>query len=232
MKMLKSLSDISNPRSWASSLRARRLARFQQVTQLFDAPVRVLDVGGTAHFWSRAAATLRHPCEVTLLNLSAEPIPPGHPICVASVAGDGRNMRDLQDGSFNVVFSNSVIEHVGTIGDQTAMANEVRRVGQSYFVQTPNRYFPIEPHFLCPFWQFFPTSIRAFLHRHFHMGWMPRQPDRAAALADVRSIRLLTCHEFRALFPDGEIVPEYVGGLVKSWMAIGRRDRRENLPSC
>lgn len=229
--MLKRLSDISNPHSLASRLRARRLERFQRIARAFDAPVRVLDVGGTVHFWDQAAATLQIPCEVTLLNTEAHPIPPGHPICVASFAGDGRDMRSLGDRSFDVVFSNSVIEHVGTFRDQLAMAKEIRRVGRSYYVQTPNRYFPIEPHFLCPCWQFFPISLRAFLHRHVHMGWMPRQPDPAAALAEVKAIRLLSRRELRSLFPDGDIAPECFGGMVKSWMAIGPQGRRETLRS-
>ena len=63
-------------------------------------------------------------------------------------------MDFFKDKSFDAVFSNSVIEHVGTFEDQKMMANEVIRVTNFYFIQTPNLYFPIEPHFLVPFFQF------------------------------------------------------------------------------
>ncbi|HWS70973.1 MAG TPA: class I SAM-dependent methyltransferase, partial [Thermoanaerobaculia bacterium] len=67
--------------------------------------------------------------------------------------------------------SNSVLEHVA---DMPAMAREIRRVGRRWYVQTPNRWFPVEPHFLVPFFQFLPIATRAWLLTRFDLGWLTR----------------------------------------------------------
>lgn len=121
-------------------------------------PLRLLDVGGTERFWELIEFPGADAVHVTLLNLTAQATSlPG----LSSVVGDARCM-DFGDASFDVVFSNSVIEHVGGYEDQRRMADEVRRVGTHFFVQTPNKHF-IEPHFLFPFFQFLPLAVRAHL---------------------------------------------------------------------
>lgn len=112
-------------------------------------------------------------------------------------------MTVFPDSEFDVVFSNSVIEHLGTYEDQWKMAEEVRRVGQRYFVQTPNKYFPIEPHFLVPFCQFFPTALRAWLLTRFDLGWHKRAANYKTA---------------RRLFPEANLYKERVWGLTKSFI--------------
>jgi hypothetical protein len=121
------------------------------------------------------------------------------------------------DKSFDVVLSNSVIEHVGTLSDQKRMANEIRRVGKAYFIQTPNRYFPLEPHFLIPFFQFFPTNLKIYLAENFKPGWY-RNRKIEAAIEDAQQIRLLSKKELMRLFPDGKIWEEKVMGLTKSFI--------------
>ena len=106
-----------------------------------------------------------------------------------------------------------MIEHVGGYTDQQRMAGEIRRVGRRYFVQTPNRYFPIEPHFLFPGFQFLPESARRRLWR---LG-MPRTPYEA--------IELLDAAELRELFPDAVILRERAAGLTKSLIAAGPADQ-------
>lgn len=216
--MIPGIADNTNPDSLASRLRRQRMRHFLALLEPFPAPVRILDVGGTAGFWLRNAPALPKPVHLTLLNLEAVPTE-GLPNTIA-VAGDARDLRQFADRSFDLCFSNSVIEHVGTFADQQAMAREVQRVAQAFFIQTPNRWFPLEPHFLFPCWQFLPIPLRAALHRHFRLGWMPAQPDPARARREVQEIRLLTTAEMRQLFPTAEICPEKIGPLTKSLMAI------------
>jgi len=102
------------------------------------------------------------------------------------------------------------------------MANEVARIGKQYYIQTPNRYFPIEPHFVFPFFQFLPISIRVWLVQNFKLGWFPKIPDYQKALLEVTSIRLLTKSEVQVLFPDAEIFEEKYFGLTKSFVAHSR----------
>jgi hypothetical protein len=98
------------------------------------------------------------------------------------------------------------------------MAREVKRVGMRYFVQTPNKYFPIEPHFLFPCFQFLPVPVRTWLLQHFHLGWRGRVADPQAARASVNSVRLLTRAELTDLFPEASLFEEKLLGLTKSFV--------------
>ena len=186
----------------------------------FPEPVRVLDVGGYIGFWKQHAASFGKLCHVTALNLD-ETVSDQDPTFI-QVKGDARSMPQYADNSFDLCFSNSVIEHVGTLYDQMAMAREIRRVSIAYVVQTPNRYFPLEPHFLMPLWQYYPKALRRMLYTRFSLGWMKRQPDPLIARAEIEQIRLLNTREMRGLFPDAEITLETIGPLTKSIIAVRR----------
>ncbi len=213
---LKRLVDNADPASLAVKLRRRRFELFLKLLDSVPAPVKVLDVGGTARFWGTMPASGRDRLRITLVNLERQPVDGTD---MLSVTGDATDLSQFADGAFDVVFSNSVIEHLYTFDAQIRMANEVRRVGKRYFVQTPNLYFPMEPHFLVPGFQFFPVDLRVWLVSHFDVGWYKRIPDRAAARAEVESIRLLSRADLRRLFPEARIYEERFAGLVKSFVA-------------
>jgi SAM-dependent methyltransferase len=132
---------------------------------------------------------------------------------VRRVDGDARALP-FADQEFPLVFSNSVIEHVGGWDDQLRFADEVRRVGRRYFVQTPNKWFPIEPHYQLPFIQFLPHRLVVALRSRFQLGHVPKDGS--------LSIRLLDAGALRVLFPDADIYRERVFGLTKSLMAVRR----------
>ncbi len=139
---------------------------------------------------------------------------------ITAEIGDATDLSRFADDEFEVAVSNSVIEHLPTFELQERMAAEMRRVGRRAYLQTPNRHFPVEPHFLFPFFGILPMRVRAFLLGRMDLGWHRRQPDLAAALADVRSIRLLTGGELRRLFPEARIVRERALGLTKSYIVL------------
>ncbi len=181
-------------------------------------PLRILDLGGRSGFWQRAGWAGRDDVQITLINVEPEPRRYHN---IEPRVGDATCLADLDDKSFDVAFSNSVIEHVGTLDDQRAMAGEVQRVGRAWWVQTPNFWFPMEPHFLVPGWQWMPRALRVeLLHRLPLPGGGPCR-DRLRAGRRVDAIRLLTRRELRALFPGSTIRAERVGGIVKSWVACG-----------
>jgi hypothetical protein len=120
-----------------------------------------------------------------------------------------------------VVFSNSVIEHLFTFEAQAAMAREVTRVGRAFCVQTPNFWFPLEPHFLVPGWQWLPEAARVALIRRRACGWRGPCPDLDDARATVREVRLMRRRELERLFPGATIEEERLGGLVKSFVVHG-----------
>src|SRR5689334_15385933 len=111
----------------------------------------ILDIGGTPECWELIAERPR----VTLLNTPRAREEVG--AAVSWVAGDGRALP-FRDQAFDIVFSNSVIEHVGDAASQERFAREVARVGRAYWVQTPNRWFPVEQHLFTPIVPWLPKS--------------------------------------------------------------------------
>lgn len=133
-----------------------------------------------------------------------------------SVWADARDLSQFKNNEFDVVFSNSVIEHVGAIKDQEAMMREVQRVGKRFWVQTPNYWFPIEPHFHFIGFQFLPVYFRAWLLNHFSLGWMTREKNFFEARKLVQQTRLLTRRELGQMDPEASIYDEKLLGFVKS----------------
>jgi hypothetical protein len=198
-------------------MRRRRFAFFLSLLANVKRPINILDVGGTQAFWEMMGQDALGQAHITLLNLTTQPVSGSR---FTSVAGDARDLSRYGDSSFDVVFSNSVIEHLGpAFSDQQKMAHEIRRVAKRYFVQTPNRYFPIEPHFLTPGFQFLPVTARAWLLSHFNLGWYDRIPDRREAKREVESVALLSESQVRTLFPAAKIYRERIAGITKSFVA-------------
>jgi SAM-dependent methyltransferase len=219
LSILKSLGDNSSATSLATKMRKQRFGFFLSLLGTVPRPLRILDLGGTQEFWDMMAPDALSGVHVTLLNLHAQPVSATN---FESVAGDARDLSRYVNLSFDVVFSNSVIEHLGPdFNDQKQMADEVMRVGERYFVQTPNRYFPLEPHFLTPAFQFFPVDVRVWLVSNFNVGWYKRIPDRSKARRAVESISLLSRGDVKRLFPGAQIYTEKIAGMTKSFVAYG-----------
>jgi len=181
------------------------------------AQTRVLDLGGDLETWCRPKVS----SQVTLVNLDSNCLKGD----IESVVADALACP-FPDKRFDFVFSNSLIEHLGTEQRQQAFAVEVRRLSKrGYFVQTPNKWFPIEPHFLAPFVQFVPKRIRPGVIRWMTpWGWLTR-PSRERCIRVCQEIRLLDAWEMKRLFPDAEIVRERSLGITKSFIAIWQADR-------
>ena len=81
---------------------------------------------------------------------------------VRAVCYDGKRFP-FPDGSFDIVWSNAVLEHVGTadarIERQTLFLSEIRRVARRAFITTPNRWFPVEIHTRTPFLHWLPKRV-------------------------------------------------------------------------
>jgi hypothetical protein len=196
---------------FAKRFRPARLARFQAAFPHSQYST-VIDFGGGSLNWEM----MDHCYQVTLLNVDPN-IPCGrYPLMIA----DGRN-TGLDGSSFDLAFSNSVIEHLPTWEDQALFAAEMIRVGRAVYCQTPNFWFPIEPHLLTPFVHWIPGFTRNYwLVRHCTVaGWVIK-PTREAFEREFSNIRLLTSGDVRALFPECEIWTERVLGLAKSFSVV------------
>jgi len=194
------------------------MRQFRQIFEL-TAETRILDVGGYEFNWILLSFS---PC-VTLLNLS---VPRERESNFVWIVADGRHLP-FKDSTFDLVYSNSVIEHLGNFEDQNLFATECRRVGRNYYVQTPNKWFFMEPHLITPFIHWLPRRIYRLLLRNFTVwGWITR-PTRQYCESFIKEIRLLNRDDLQRLFHDAEIRHERFLGLSKSIMAIKRSDQNE-----
>lgn len=196
------------------------MARFGTNISLDD-QTRVLDVGGYPWAWNG----FRTSSKITILNVHSVDYPPQPgDVLFEYVVGDGTRL-DYPDGAFDVVFSNSVIEHLGTIENQEAFARECRRVGRNLWIQTPARSFFIEPHLLTPFIHFLPRSWQQLLLRNFTVWGLITRPSANQVSDWMAEVRLLDRAEFSSLFPDCEILAERFLGMTKSYIALRRTER-------
>jgi len=212
--------NSSNPGSFAYNLRKKRMRIFlDQINSIKSSKVEILDLGGTVLFWENMGfEELRKGRDIRITVLNIMPQDSKYEF-IKTIKGDARDLSGFADKQFDVVFSNSVIEHVGSYDDQKRMALEVQRVGKNYFIQTPNRYFPVEPHFLFPFFQFLPLAAKVFLLQHCKLSWYKNIKSKGEAEQAAREIRLLCLKEFKGLFPGADIYKEKLLGLTKSFIA-------------
>ena len=203
------IHDVYRPMS--RYFRSRRMEHFQTLFHI-TSRTRILDDGGTEFNWE--LISVRPSLRILNLRFAKIPVSQFH-----YVVGNGLQIP-FRDRAFDIVFSNSVIEHVGDEANIQAFADEIRRVGKGFYVQTPNRDFLIEPHYITLFLHFLPKTWQKSLLRFCSLwGWITR-PSREEAAAFVDSIHLLTFAKMQLLFPDAEILRERVLLFTKSLIAV------------
>lgn len=195
--------------------RRRRMERFAQAFGI-TSETRVLDIGGTPDCWDLIPVRPR----LVLLNTPRAKDDLAGAACW--VAGDGRALP-FRDRCFDLVFSNSVIEHVGDAASQQRFAEEVVRVGRAWWVQTPNRWFPVEQHLLTPLVHWLPKQWqRAIVPRCTVWAALMRfPPDRKRFYLEhyLADVKLLSAREMAALFPQARLIRERFCGVTKSLIA-------------
>ncbi|MEP9403339.1 class I SAM-dependent methyltransferase [Sphingomonas sp. VNH70] len=200
-----------------------RLNRFRMFRGMLEelartrSVVRVLDMGGWPDYWQDMRPLWQDlPLHLTIVNIDItdRDDPPYH-----SRYGSALDMAGYADNSFDIVHSNSVIEHVGQWVEMQAMAREVRRLAPRYFVQTPNLWFPYEPHYRSLFLHWFPEPVRAAMVLRKRRGFIEAS-SYDQAMREVQDIHLLSARQMAELFPDARIEREKVGPFTKSLIAI------------
>lgn len=218
------LSNYDNPQSVGSRLRAKRIAPLLEMIQdVFNQHGRVdlVDIGGTERYWAIIPRQFldAHSVKITLVNLPGSTRSTDHgPF--RFVEADACALICFPDKSFHIAHSNSVVEHVGDWQRMTQFASELSRISTKYFVQTPNYWFPIEPHCMTPFFHWLPKPMRVRLVARFRLGHWRRAASTDEAVRIVESARLLSRHMLQELFPGADIVTERFFGLPKSLIAI------------
>jgi hypothetical protein len=194
---------------FSGAARARRMTEFVEALSVRPQE-RVIDLGGEPAIWS----LVEIPLNVTIVNLPgvAQKPPADGRHRFSMVEGDACALYQYADNSFDIVFSNSVIEHVGGEAEQAAFAREARRLARRYWVQTPSIWFPVEAHTGFPFWFVLPRAFRALMMRRWR-GKLPEWTDMVAGTTVISRRRL------SALFPDAVFRAERKFGVVKSNIA-------------
>ncbi|VGO12171.1 hypothetical protein PDESU_00722 [Pontiella desulfatans] len=208
-------------------MRKRRMRFLDDVISASNGkPLSIADLGGTLSFWEM---NLEHLAEegrigkIDVFNLESSS---GRVLRIGDVEirefnADVTDLLEIGKTEYDIAFSNSVIEHVGNLHSQSLFAKEIRRISRRYIMQTPNRRFPIEPHFYVPFFPYIPLGIRSWLHQRFKLGWLMAESDPLQARIDCDQIRLLTRRELELLFDDAQIHVEWICGFAKSYILVG-----------
>lgn len=215
------VSDPSRPGSLAHRARTKRWAELlRRFPALGD--MRVLDLGGVPQSWRLAPV---RPAQVVTVNLDPAIMSAEEP-GVTAVVGDACALPEkLRAERFDLVYSNSLLEHVGGHAKRLRLAETVRMMSERHWTQTPYRYFPIEPHWIFPGFQFLPMRARAEVSRRWPFGHI-RSTGLEPAVDDVAWVELLGITEMRRYFPDSEIWPERIAGLPKSLVAVRQTPNR------
>jgi hypothetical protein len=209
---------VESPNSLGETARQRRL---ELTHQLFPdlADLRVVDLGGTVEAWMRAPVRPRH---VTVLNIEE----PGESTddWIRPIYGDACDAPKVlasagADTAYDLVFSNAVLEHVGGHANRPRFAESVRALADRHWVQTPYRYFPLEPHWLFPGMQLLPVAARIRIAEKWPLSHCPH-PGFEGARSEVLWTELVSLAEMRAYFPTSRIIHEKAAGLTKSLIAV------------
>jgi hypothetical protein len=175
----------------------------------------VVDLGGEPDTWMQSPV---HPKHVHVVNI--ESLDPDVPDWMQVDYGDACALpEEIASRRYDLVFSNSVLEHVGGHERRTRFAETVAALAPRHWVQTPYRYFPVEPHWIAPGMQFLPARVRASM-----ACWWPlanvKSADIREALGAVLWTELVDRTQMRYYFPDSDIRSERLMGLTKSLIAI------------
>lgn len=218
----------SNPyednKSWEAGFRANR---FRKIAEIIESVIsekgecRVVDLGGTEEYWRIGEEFLkRNAGKIHIILVNTDPTDVQDSDLFSAVQASATEKNLLGGEKFDFVHSNSVIEHVGEASDMALFAENVRRLAERYYVQTPNYWFPFEPHFRFIGFQYLPERLRIEMLHRMRLGFFQRQRNWNDAEWLVRHHRLLSASQMKAFFPDAEIIFEKVFFLRKSIIAV------------
>jgi hypothetical protein len=210
-----------------------RVELFLRLVHL-SAGATVLDLGGSDGSFAARIAVRRPDLSFTIADMADTRFIARDRYGFQEAALDPDAPLPFTDNQFDVVLCNSVIEHVtlskqrcldevlteaewrsAALARQQEFASEIRRVGRSYFVQTPHPAFPVDPHTWLPF-----TSRLS----HDRVRRLLPVTDRFwVKKCGVADWHLLDERLMSQLFPDARITVERFLGMRKSVIAWAGR---------
>lgn len=215
-------------------LRAKRIKPLLKMVETYYKKygfVSIIDVGGTKKYWNIVPREFleKYNVSITCVNLPSPNLQSNDDIFTFE-NGDGCNLNEYKDKQFHIAHSNSVIEHVGEWDKIVRFSNEIKRIADSYFVQTPNFWFPLEPHWFLPFFHWLPRPIECWFLTHVSpLNNLNKCKNIDEAMRRRDSARLLSKAMFKWLFPEGTIVTERYCLLPKSFCTIYIHSINDNV---
>ncbi|MCH4090587.1 class I SAM-dependent methyltransferase [Acetobacter sp.] len=214
----------SNKENTPLPLSRFRIARFKYISLLINRSIEengkcsIIDLGGTPEYWSSLAFLIKEKkINVTIVNLKKFT---SEEKWISCIQKDATNLKEFSDNSFDLVHSNSTVEHLGSWKKMKDFASETRRLAPSYYIQTPNFWFPYEFHTRLIGFHWLPKSCRIKILMKRANGYYPRANTVAEAMSIIKDAHSLTYKEMNSLFPDSKIIGERFCGLNKSWISI------------
>ena len=205
---------VDSPGSLSDRFRERRWQVFDaKFSDLGD--LSVIDLGGRPETWLHLSVRPRRVCVVNLERSQQDT-----PAWLTVEHADACDLDErIVERGFDLVFSKAVLEHLGGHARRLAFAATVSRLARRHWIQTPYRYFPVEPHWLFPLFAQLPIAARVWITQRWPLVHT-RPANREQALWDVFDVELVGRTEMHNYFPDSEIVDERVGPFVKSLIAV------------
>jgi len=223
MKFLKNIASSNNAGNFSSKLRRKRFNLFQQYIEKSELKnPKIVDVGGTKVYWEQINNYFNSSYSPVIINISKNELLESN---YSGIVGDGKFLSFIKDNIFDIAYSNSVIEHLLTFEEQIEMTKNIRRVAKYYFIQTPAFIFPLEPHFLFPFFHWLPKKIRIWLVTHFNLGWFKKCVNKNDAEILVNSIRIVMKNELKILFSGAQILTEKFLMIPKSYLITNMNNK-------
>jgi ubiquinone/menaquinone biosynthesis C-methylase UbiE len=185
--------------------------------------MKVLDIGAEADPSGKRGLQLidSYPWKhrISAINVSQEQISNIKQLYpeIEAVVGDACELP-WPDNHFDVVYSNAVIEHLGSFANQTRMANEIMRVGRRWFVTTPNRWYPFEFHIRLPFVTWLPAHGYLWAGRVIAYSSAKRKYVWGITRNDLR---LMTARELQNCFPGSKIIKQRVTFMAETLIIVG-----------
>jgi len=204
--------------------RRRKFELFNRVMMPTE-DMRILDVGAEVDPYSTGSLQFIdfYPWKnrISAINLSFEQISAIKQLYpdVDAVVGDACELP-WPDNYFDIVYSNAVIEHLGSLEKQERMANEVMRVGKRWFVTTPNRWYPFEFHLHLPLVTWLPGNAYLWAGRVVAYNHVKKKYVFGYKRTDLR---LMTPRQLRRCFPDSKIIKQRVTFMAETLIAVGGR---------
>lgn len=219
MTMLRAL--IKKIRHYTRQKRSRLF--FQFMAEFNDKPIRIIDLGGTAAFWEDWGITSDHHVEITLINNHhIDTTQKGYDHSIPFIKEQIKDVNELETHDFygyDLIFSNSMIEHLESNALQKRLCEVIEASGLPYFIQTPNKKSLVDPHFphpLVPFFAAYPKRLQATLLTIHHFNGGTRAVSHQEAWQRLKYYTPLSKTGFERLLPEGTLTAESFLGIAPS----------------